>query len=99
MAVGQEKQKEQDWNVNQKFFENLMQEKNRLFKCYIGFLNKKKKNRLSYDCFIKSIFGFLKFKCFWNFSNFKSYFKSFNKQLEQKKNLIDVFYSRYKGFY
>jgi hypothetical protein len=74
-------------------------QRKQLFKPYINFINKKIKNKPSYDFYIRNIFGFLRFKCFWNFSNFKSYFKSFNLEIKKKKNLIDVFYSRYNSFY
>lgn len=76
-----------------------MQKKKQLFKSYVNFLSQKTKNKLSYDFYVKNVYGFLKFKCFWNFSNFKNYFESFNKKLKKKKNLIDIFYSRYKSFY
>ena len=73
--------------------------KNQLFKPYITFLNQKTKNKLSYDFSIQSVCGFLRFKCFFNFFNFKSYFESFNKTTEKKKTLTEIFYSRYKSFY
>lgn len=76
-----------------------MKNKNQLFKPYVNFVSKKIKNKLSYDFYIKGVYGFLKFKCFWNFSNFTSYFKSFNKKLKKKKNLTDIFHSKYKAFY
>lgn len=76
-----------------------MKKKNRIFKLYVNFLSKKTKNNLSYDFYIKSVYGFLKFKCFWNFFNFKNYFKSFNKKIEKKKSLVDTFYARYNAFY
>jgi hypothetical protein len=74
-------------------------QKKHLYKPYVNFLSKKTKNSLSNDFYIKSVYGFLKFKCFWNFSNVKSYFKSFNKEIKKKKNLVDIFYSRYSSFY
>ena len=76
-----------------------MKKKNQLFKPYVNFLSKKTKNRPPYDFYVKSIYQFLRFKCFWNFTNFKSYFKSFNKQIEKKKSLVDVFYAKYNSFY
>jgi hypothetical protein len=61
----------------------------------VNLLSKKKKHDLSYDFSIKSVFGFLRFKCFWNFNNFKNYFKSFNKKIEVKKDLVVTFYSAF----
>jgi hypothetical protein len=38
----------------------LKMKKTKLFKGYISFLNKKTKDKLSYDFHIKSVYGFLK---------------------------------------
>jgi hypothetical protein len=76
-----------------------MKRKNQLFKSYVNFLNQKTKKSLSYDFYVKSVYGFLKFKCFFNFFNFKSYFDSFNRVIEKKKSLTEVFYHKYKAFY
>ena len=75
-----------------------MQEKKQLFKLYTNFLSKKKKNEFSYDFYVKGVYGFLKFKCFWNFSNFTGYFKSFNAKVKKKESLTDIFYANYKEF-
>jgi len=97
-SVGAEKKNGPDLKESQKSLENTMQ-RNRLFKPYINFLNKKLKHETSYDFYVQSVYGFLRFRCFWNFFNFKHYFRSFNPSLEVKKNLTDNFFFRFKAFY
>jgi hypothetical protein len=63
MGAEQEKLREQGERESQRFFVSRMQKK-QLFKPLVNVLNKKTKNVFSYDFYIRSVYGFLKFKCF-----------------------------------
>lgn len=73
----------------------FLKKKKHLFKPYIRLLNKKQKNNLLMDFYVKSICFFFKKACFFNFNDFRTYFISFNKKKEVKIDRIAEFYKSY----
>lgn len=73
--------------------------RSRLFKPFVYLLNKKSKKLKSNDFNVKRIYGFSRFRCFWNFYNFKGYFKTFSEKKKKKESSVSIFYSKYRTFY